>query len=545
MVTAVIDQPGINVLSEIVNKFDKASTELKYTLLSRFATCSPVNTKVLKQYHDLLLFIKAYPDNKEILHRASMELLRIASVVKSTYPNSLQMQRSLSGTGIAGSSIICQYSYTIVQWLLRVQSSNVIFYSAEADNETSKAVLQLLFPRIEYYYCTQKEFTATKRILLLCGQSSTLENLMQSFENIPEMPMREVLFDQLKIYISWQLNDQLFNHTLLQGNWLAPYYQRKPFERYIPKYAHSKPKFRKIKLTKNKQQKIIDLSRASLALYCRETEPITYVHASSLQLFDCGNAVTIALFGIDPNRMLAIETYIGYMLFKNNVPVAYGGVWIFGDRCKIGLNIYPPFRKGDSYTLFDKIISLYKQEFHLQRFVVKPYQFGKGNPEGLASGAFWFYYKMGFRPADKIVAVAAANDYNNKIRSSISRLKYFTTSNLELCFTPMLEGDMDPEIISKKITEMIKVKFSGNRKAALQSAGNQFGSFLPNENKTSVRFEHLSLLLAFIGNCNTWSRNEKMQLEKILHSATADIKYIHSVRACKRLHQELFSLLKK
>ncbi|MGH8458006.1 MAG: hypothetical protein ACRESV_01540, partial [Nevskiales bacterium] len=27
-----------------------------------------------------------------------------------------------------------------------------------------------------------------------------------------------------------------------------------------------------------------------------------------------------------------------------------------------------------------------------------PYQLGKDNEEGIASGAWWFYYKLGFRP---------------------------------------------------------------------------------------------------------------------------------------------------
>ena len=31
---------------------------------------------------------------------------------------------------------------------------------------------------------------------------------------------------------------------------------------------------------------------------------------------------------------------------------------------------------------------------------IDPYQLGHGNEEGLASGAWWFYYKLGFRPLD-------------------------------------------------------------------------------------------------------------------------------------------------
>jgi hypothetical protein len=36
--------------------------------------------------------------------------------------------------------------------------------------------------------------------------------------------------------------------------------------------------------------------------------------------------------------------------------------------------------------------------FGARSFSIEPYQLGKGNEEGLASGAWWFYAKLGFRP---------------------------------------------------------------------------------------------------------------------------------------------------
>ncbi|MFO1316643.1 MAG: hypothetical protein U1F58_13655 [Burkholderiales bacterium] len=41
------------------------------------------------------------------------------------------------------------------------------------------------------------------------------------------------------------------------------------------------------------------------------------------------------------------------------------------------------------------------------RFVVNPYQFGAGNAEAIASGAFWFYYRLGFRPAHALTRALA------------------------------------------------------------------------------------------------------------------------------------------
>jgi hypothetical protein len=36
--------------------------------------------------------------------------------------------------------------------------------------------------------------------------------------------------------------------------------------------------------------------------------------------------------------------------------------------------------------------------FGADTFAIDPFQLGHGNPEGQQSGAFWFYYKLGFRP---------------------------------------------------------------------------------------------------------------------------------------------------
>lgn len=99
------------------------------------------------------------------------------------------------------------------------------------------------------------------------------------------------------------------------------------------------------------------------------------------------------------------------MAFKNGIPVSYGGGWILGTSCKIGVNIYPAFRKGESAWMFCQVLRLYHQNFKVSYFYVNPYQFGKGNPEGLKSGAFWFYYRLGFRPVQTDINVLSKTEW--------------------------------------------------------------------------------------------------------------------------------------
>ena len=100
-------------------------------------------------------------------------------------------------------------------------------------------------------------------------------------------------------------------------------------------------------------------------------------------MFNLEKGYSIGLYRMQKEQQLSIESYIGYLVFKNGIPVAYGGGWIFGERCQFGINILAPFRGGESAYLFSQLLRVYYQHFEVKRFVVKPYQFGKNNNEAL------------------------------------------------------------------------------------------------------------------------------------------------------------------
>ncbi len=107
------------MLSSVYNTFGKEESYKKYVLLKQFAKLSIKNYTVLKTYHELLLFLKAYPDNKQILDIVTTELERvIASAKKIMQGDNSKAQQSLSGSGIAGTVLIAQYSYPVTKWLI-------------------------------------------------------------------------------------------------------------------------------------------------------------------------------------------------------------------------------------------------------------------------------------------------------------------------------------------------------------------------------------------------------------------------------------------
>ena len=75
----------------------------------------------------------------------------------------------------------------------------------------------------------------------------------------------------------------------------------------------------------------------------------------------------------------------------------FEGLSIF-ERMESGFNLYYTFRDGETAWLYARILHLMRQLLGVTVFSIDPYQVGHENKEGIESGAFWFYRKLGFRP---------------------------------------------------------------------------------------------------------------------------------------------------
>ena len=57
-----------------------------------------------------------------------------------------------------------------------------------------------------------------------------------------------------------------------------------------------------------------------------ETDPITYANPREVTLVRLERGIDIALFGSVPERRLPIESFFGFVIAKNRVPIGYGAV---------------------------------------------------------------------------------------------------------------------------------------------------------------------------------------------------------------------------
>ena len=166
---------------------------------------------------------------------------------------------------------------------------------------------------------------------------------------------------------------------------------------------------------------IIDAS----AIRYRELYGFSFPDLDAFYRVSFGRGVDVYYFGVPKQHELPARGYYGGMFFKNGVPMGYiEGLSMF-ERMEMGFNLYHTFREGETAWLYVKLLKLLREQAGVRCFTIDPYQIGHDNPEAIESGAFWFYYKLGFRPARTELAglahaeehkIASRKDYRTPAR---------------------------------------------------------------------------------------------------------------------------------
>ena len=162
-------------------------------------------------------------------------------------------------------------------------------------------------------------------------------------------------------------------------------------------------------------QRLIDLAREAMVTRGRDLDTFAYGDPGDVRLVDDGGGLTWAMIGLIPERRPTLRTAYGYLTLRNGVPIGYAQsdtLW----RCvDLAFNTFDTFRGGESAAILARTMAMMRHVFDGRSFTLEPYQLGEGNDEGIASGAWWFYYKLGFRPRNPKIRTL--------VRAELERMK--------------------------------------------------------------------------------------------------------------------------
>jgi hypothetical protein len=358
----------------------------------------------LIRFHEALLFFRAYPPNREVA--------RLADALLASIPGKIAQLRKAEAdltpfeepdvSGIACTAFSAGFTYDISRWLAEHHPRAVEVDWDGYDASLLGPLLRRLHPFADEDLLVEANipymdwFRAAKR-----GGGSDLRWLLSQIDNAE-------LFAQAKIFVRWELGDGRATRTngRLPGRRKFFYHDSSLIRRAdVSLQAELESLALPVeKLSRNEGQNLLDFARETSAMRYRELHGFTYGDPARVVRADLGRGVEAFVCGVPPEYRLPLRAYHAGMFFKNGVPIGYIECLTLFEHMEVGFNLYYTFREGETAWIYARLLRLFRQLLPVTCFAVDPYQVGHHNEEAIESGAFWFYRKLGFRPANPEVA---------------------------------------------------------------------------------------------------------------------------------------------
>ena len=452
----------ISQLFSIRNKYGKNFSKEKLKLISAINGERLKSKKTLQSWYDILLFLLAYPDNPSVYRASSQALQQLQWYVQSHE----HIKDRLFNSGVTNTNLCAAFGFEIVKWIRKNHPNDISLSSFEANSGQIQSILSVVMPKVESEILqdANSDWKSWLKGTLKKGED-ILDRLIAVFD---ETDIRPEVKDELWNAIGINVEINFPTHLSLPQSLVSPYYHSSLIRKI--RTRTSDLKFKKISVTQLEARQIIECGRMILVRHLREIDPISFTAPPLVSYYVLPRGLSIALTGMVPERRHPIDSYIGYIVFKNGLPIAYAGSWILFDSGRIGLNIFPSYRGGESQYIFEQVLKLHQKVYRLRRFSVDPYQLGKDNDDGIRSGAFWVYYHAGFRPIRKdqrqladteAFQIKSAKNY----RTPASVLKKLADSRMELLLERRPTG-FNATDLSVTYARILQKQFNGNRKLA-------------------------------------------------------------------------------
>jgi hypothetical protein len=522
----------------------------------------------LIRFHEILLFMRAYPHSPAILQQTEDILAsfhqRVAKL-QAADAEDLWALTEPEVSGIAGTSFSAIWSYDIVRHLAARHPSRVeIDWDDYEGAAMIVAVLKNLLPLfddgayVEYPIPYLKWLRAAK-----ARGERDLAWLLHRFAQYPVSDRDKAnLFDGLKLPVHWQLGNSRATRTRMRRRAGRIFYHDGPLlNRSDVSLARelavsSPPSLKKLSLVEG--EKLLGLGRDAMTVRWRELHGYTYGDPQHVLRFEAGRGVEFFIWGVPAARRLPMLGYHSVLIFKNGVPAGYSESLSLFERTECGLNLYYTFRDGESAWIYARLLCLFRQYLGVTVFSIDPYQIGFHNEEGIESGSFWFYRKLGFRPIQPRLASLVLNE-ERKIasrpgyRTPASILRQLATGHL-LYETPATKhsGEWDNFHIRNlglAVQRRMAEHFDGDeqqiRRASTAAVARALGIKTTALNETERRlFSDQALVLALIPDLSRWSKDEKEAAAIIVQAKAGaeESRYVRLLQRHPRLRAQIIKL---
>ncbi|HYN84882.1 MAG TPA: hypothetical protein VER32_06500 [Pyrinomonadaceae bacterium] len=521
----------------------------------------------LMRLHEALIFMRAYPQGPALLRATETLLKTFSRRVREAEARGADLSAlgEPEVSGVAGTEFSAQFSYDVTRRLARAHPSRV---DIDWDGYDERAQLAVVWPKLlplyeeDAYVDTRAPFLEWVRAAKRRGETD-LGWLMRAFDRLDLTDeARAALFDPLKIWVRLRLGDSTLTRTRAR---LRP--PRKIFFHAEPLIERrdvslerelASPPLPVKRLARREAERLLLVASDAMSVRFRELHGFTHADPRSVVRADAGRGAEIYAWGVRPARRLPLLAYVSMMVFKNGVPAAYAEGLTLCERSEVGFNLFYTFREGESAWLYARVLRLVRQLHGVEVFSIDPYQLGGvGNEEGLESGAFWFYRKLGFRPvapeqAKLLEAEERRVARRRGYRTPPARLRRLASEHLLYETARAERGAWDGfrvRHVGLAVGRRMRERFDSDparlRAASVASVERALRVSTRRWDEDERRaFENLSLPLALVPDLARWTRDEKQSLLRLARAKAGrdEISYARLLNRHPRLRRALLEL---
>ncbi len=312
-------------------------------------------------------------------------------------------------------------------------------------------------------------------------------------------------------------------------------FQRGPLRRGRPVLREelSRPPVSVVTLPRAEGERFVAMAGDAMVTRARDLDAFAYADPRDARLVDCGGGLQFACLGLRPERRLLLESVYGFLTLRNGVPAGYVLTSALFGSAEIAYNVFETHRGGEAGAVYGRVLAMTKHLFGADSFTVPPYQLGgAGNEEGLASGAWWFYRKLGFAPraawARRLVRAEEARLKRNPARRS-SRRFLARVAEENVYWHPGADRDdvlgrLPLANVGLAVTDFLARRFgAGNdrgatactREAAALLGGGPGAGWTAAERAAFASWSPLALLLPGV---RRWSAAERRALVRVMRA---------------------------
>jgi hypothetical protein len=231
---------------------------------------------------------------------------------------------------------------------------------------------------------------------------------------------------------------------------------------------------------------VIEMARHMMVVRSRDLDCFVHADENDVRMVDYDEGLQFAVIGSKPERRQMIDAAYGYVMLKNAAPIGYVLTAALFESAEVAFNVSPPFRGAEATRLYARTLAMVRHLFRADTIVVDPYQMGHDNPEGLRSGAWWFYYKLGFRPRDPETRRLAEAETervaaDRRYRTSLARLNRLSAVNMYLHLDRPRDdvlGEFSRENAGLRIVRYLAERFGADRERGLATCAREAARLL-------------------------------------------------------------------